>query len=43
MVPSVSKLKLAATSVETRPGITLRISHPNNTKRRSINSAAISS
>src|SRR5271166_4584381 len=42
MVPSVSKLRLAATSVDTRPGTTFRISHPNSTKRRSINSSAIS-
>ena len=43
MLPSVSKLKLAATSVDTRPGTTFRISHPNKTKSRSMNSSAISS
>jgi hypothetical protein len=40
-VPAVSKLMLAGTSVETRPGITLRISDPKSTKSRSINSSAM--
>ena len=43
IVAAVSKLRLAATSVETRPGTTLRISQPNRTNSRSMNSSAISS
>ena len=43
MVPSVSKLSRASTSVETRPGMILRISRPKLTNRPSMNASVCAS